>query len=88
MLCTCASTLKNISLTTPFTFQDGGPHGDLAVAVTLMERLRSRLRTEGLWSLFRQVEMPLTPVLAVMELQSIRVNVHTFIAFSEVLKVS
>ena len=68
-------------------FQGGRPHEDLAVAVTVMERLRSRLMTEGLWSLFHHVEMPLAPVLAVMELQPIRVNIQAFITFSDVLKV-
>ncbi|KAK7109524.1 DNA polymerase nu-like [Littorina saxatilis] len=66
--------------------QDTGAHDDLALAATVMERLRPRLVSEGVWSLFHHVEMPLTPLLAAMELQPIRVNSEAFVTFSAVLK--
>jgi DNA polymerase I-like protein with 3'-5' exonuclease and polymerase domains len=52
-----------------------------------MERLKPLLATQKLWPLFTHLEMPLTPLLAVMELQAITINSNIFIQFSDVLKV-
>ncbi|KAK7479333.1 hypothetical protein BaRGS_00029411 [Batillaria attramentaria] len=54
--------------------------------VVVMERLRGQLMEQRLWQLFHCVEMPLTPLLAVMELQAITINVQAFVNFSDILK--
>ncbi|XP_076439647.1 DNA polymerase nu-like [Babylonia areolata] len=80
-------TLRDLckSLQLPYT-QDEGPHGDLKMSVVVMKKLHSELMRENLWPLFYHVEMALTPLLAVMEQQAIRVNVQNFLTFSQILK--
>ena len=52
-----------------------------------MDKMRARLKGEKLWLLYKHVEMPMVPVLAVLELQHFKINLQTLAAFSDVLKV-
>ncbi|MBF6591048.1 MAG: DNA polymerase I [Ktedonobacterales bacterium] len=47
---------------------------DADITLRLMERIESQLQAQGLLALFRDIEMPLMPVLARMELAGIRID--------------
>lgn len=53
-----------------------------------MEGQRILLKSYSLWQLFLHVEMPLVPVLALMELQPIRVDMPMLLRYSDMLKVN
>ena len=51
-----------------------------------MLKLHHKLSKEDLWGLYSKVEMPLVPVLAVMETRGICVNVEELTAACELLQ--
>lgn len=60
---------------------------EMTTSVSMIKHLRVKLRNQGLWPLFYHLEMPLVPILADMELQTIRVNTEAFLSFSDIIKV-
>ena len=63
-------------------------NAEFALLHQAMTTLETKLKSQNLWKLFSEVECPLVPVLASMELQPLRVDTKTFLVFSDVLKVS
>ncbi len=49
---------------------------DVSVTLRLMEHLAPELERKGLWGLFRDVEMPLVPVLAEMEMTGVCIDLE------------
>ncbi len=61
----------------------GWAASQLAAAVSLRARIAARLERDELWSLFEDVELPLTAVLARMERNGVRVDEAGLAALSE-----
>ncbi|XP_074640190.1 DNA polymerase nu-like [Tubulanus polymorphus] len=59
---------------------------DLIVLHEVMGNLSGKLVNNDLWDIFTKVEMPLCPILAVMELQGIRVDKGVMHYFGDVIK--
>ncbi len=53
---------------------------DAVVALRLVAPLEAKLREEGLWPLFEEIEMPLVPILEEMEHHGVRIDVDRLAA--------
>jgi DNA polymerase-1 len=60
---------------------------DAEAALACANRLEAILKTEGLEDLFYQMEMPLIPVLAEMEMQGVRIDSRALALFSRELEI-
>nr|XP_054765668.1 DNA polymerase nu-like [Lytechinus pictus] len=59
---------------------------DLKLLGPVMEHLTNNLRRKNLWELFINLEVPLIPILAGMEVQGIQVDQKKLISYSNILK--
>ncbi|KAM4807624.1 DNA polymerase nu [Rhinophrynus dorsalis] len=60
---------------------------NMNILYMLMMNIGSKLQLEGLWELFCNIELPLTTILAVMEMHKIQVNQEELKKTSELLRV-
>ena len=61
--------------------------GDLKLLGPVTTKLYQQLQNAALWELFEKIEMPLCPLLAVMELRGISIDTSEMIQSGQVLKV-
>ncbi|XP_052771079.1 uncharacterized protein LOC128210768 [Mya arenaria] len=60
--------------------------GDMALLGVAWNRVKQKLENCGLWSLYHDLEAPLTPLLAAMEMRPLTVATHTLLQLSDILK--